>query len=595
VNAIAQLVADTLDELPVTDRVFHHLNASSPLVVEILRRVASRQGRGERLLLIGGNALLGHALVAMGFDLEIWFFREGFLTDELQARVTREITPAELTSGAISRGSSRYEAVIFPLLLESLTCSPRDVLGALRERLVPDGQLIAATGSLTRLEMRLAALSGKNFAPLAAPAPQLSLSWPALGTVREYHRDDLVRSCRDAGFRIRECSYVVASKPFVALDSFGLPVYTAHKLRQVVKHVVPSTRDVLLLDLSPQRNDRPSSNGSLPCRVSVIVSATRGPTALARILESLEDQTYPSEQYEVIVLHNSSSPDSVAVIQQREQATQRVIRALHVADPEGPSARNEGMSHARGEICAHTDDACEVPPDWIQGAVGWFDDNTAVVGGTVFAKAGSVPRYMDPPGSRPDGDDKGVFPKGLFPISNVFYRRSTVEAVGGFNESYCDNSANHCLGWDTELAWRIRNQGWLTRFREDVYVFRDFHTPDRLRWLPRQWHQAQHLPQMVAQVEPLGRELLTARVFASNYTMYFDLLLVSLVAAVFRGRPLYALPAIPWLLAVSQRLDFWPPSQWRGSARLLAARGLRHVTWLAAFLYGSVRAKRLVL
>src|SRR5262249_18419520 len=160
---------------------------------------------------------------------------------------------------------------------------------------------------------------------------------------------------------------------------------------------------------------------------------------------------------------------------------------------------------------------------------------------------------------------------------------------------FCATPNGHCLGWDTELAWRLRNQGWEARFREDVYVFRDFHTPDRLRWGARHWHQTQHLPQIVARVPPLEKDLVTAGVFASSHPYWFDLLLVSVAAAALRRRVRYLVMALPWLLAVGQRLDLWPPGQWRGSARLLAARGLRHLTWLAGLAYGSARARRLVL
>jgi hypothetical protein len=595
VSQIAGLVASTLDELAVTDRVYHHLNASSPLIIEILARIVRRPRLDGPLLLIGGNALLAHVLVRMGFDVEIWFFREGFLTDELEPVVSRYVTTAELASGDVCLKSRHYSTIVLPLLLECLPNSPDRLLAGLRAALTPDGQLLIATTSMSRLEVRLAALSGKNLAPTASRPPQVSLSWPALPKTREYHRDDLIPLCREAGFQIQECKYVTSAKPFVALDSFGLPVYAGHKLQQGVKQLIPSARDVILLDLTPGSGEPTASGDRFRRQVSVIVSASRGGTSLARALQALENQTYPAELYEVIVLHNSRSPESLAVLHGVERSGARRVRGLHVEHPEGPLARNQAMAEAVGEICAHTDDASEVPPDWIQGAVGWFDDQTAVVSGSVFAREGSVPRYMDPPASRADGDDKGVFPKGLFPIANVFYRRSTALSLGGFDEAFCAQANGDCLGWDTELAWRIRNQGWATTFREDVYVFRHFSTPDHLRWLPRHWHQARHLPQIVAEVEPLGKDLLTARVFASSNTLFFDLLLASFTLAVLRRRLRYIVLGLPWFLAVGQRLDLWPPSQWRGSARLLAARGLRHLTWLGGYLYGSVRAGRLVL
>jgi hypothetical protein len=84
-------------------------------------------------------------------------------------------------------------------------------------------------------------------------------------------------------------------------------------------------------------------------------------------------------------------------------------------------------------------------------------------------------------------------------------------------------------------------------------------------------------------------------VFASTSTMYFDMMLVGAALAARQRRVPWLLAALPWLGLISKRLDVWPPTQWRHTARMGARLGALHLAWLTGFVKGSVKAKKVVL
>ncbi len=99
-------------------------------------------------------------------------------------------------------------------------------------------------------------------------------------------------------------------------------------------------------------------------QVSVVVPVYRNEEGLARLLDSLASQTYPSERLEVIVVDNGGNPGVVALCARRPGTTV-------IAEPVASSyaARNRGISGARGDVIGFVDFDCIADPDWILRAV----------------------------------------------------------------------------------------------------------------------------------------------------------------------------------------------------------------------------------
>lgn len=96
-------------------------------------------------------------------------------------------------------------------------------------------------------------------------------------------------------------------------------------------------------------------------------------------LQALEEQTYPKNLYEVIVIDNNSEESIEAVTAEFEQ-----VRLGFEASPGSYAARNQGIAMARGEILAFTDSDCQPKPQWIENAVKALElENADLVGGKI--------------------------------------------------------------------------------------------------------------------------------------------------------------------------------------------------------------------
>ncbi|HLH71906.1 MAG TPA: glycosyltransferase [Chloroflexota bacterium] len=589
-DEIRRLADDILDFLQVTDRVYHHLDFTKPLVLELAARLRVAQTAPGRVLIIGSDSLLAHLLLHLGYSVDLWHFAQGHLTDDLFSSIRDTVTPQQLADADFSLPDEPYDVIIVPLILESLPGDGKPFLTRLRQALRPNGHLILATTNVSRLDIRLRSFLGLNPAT-AYPKFQVSLSFPPLPRLRYFHRDELLSLVLRAGFQVHECSYVVAHAACSTIDPFPPGPYAMLQAGQAIMRLVPPTRHAILLDLAPRvaAYETPDLKANGDPRVSVIVSHCRGEHALRETLSALGDQDYPSDRLEVIVLHDGDLVATQNVIREIAERTSITVRELIHDSPEGPAARNAAMRAATGDICAHTDDACRIPLGWVRTIAAAFDDTTGVVAGPVVEIPNSHPDFLVLPGSRVGWD-----PQVLYPIFNVAYRRQPALVSGGFDEDANERDPLP-FGWDTELAWRLNQLGWDRRFVKDMFLFRSYEKPKRLTWPRTEWQLAQDLPRAVSRVPALAEHHLTLRWFASVKTFTFDLLIVGLIAALVGRRRRYLLLSLPWIGYYSKFIDLWPITCWRGNVRLFTQLAARHVVWLGGLIHGSVKARRLVL
>jgi glycosyltransferase involved in cell wall biosynthesis len=99
-------------------------------------------------------------------------------------------------------------------------------------------------------------------------------------------------------------------------------------------------------------------------KVSVIVPHYNDLAALDVCLEKLEQQSFPREDFEIIVADNGT-PQRGAL-----EAVVRDRARLIVVDERGAGpARNGGVAAARGQILAFTDSDCVPEPGWLAAGV----------------------------------------------------------------------------------------------------------------------------------------------------------------------------------------------------------------------------------
>jgi glycosyltransferase involved in cell wall biosynthesis len=180
--------------------------------------------------------------------------------------------------------------------------------------------------------------------------------------------------------------------------------------------------------------------------ISVVIPAYNEEKYLPRCLASLNRQTYPRSQFEVVVVDNAST-DATARI--AEEFGARVVR-----EPKKgvARARQRGFAEAKGEIIASTDADVELPPDWLENVAACFARHPQAGGmtGPVYLYDGGAfvrtcSRYVNTAWVWL----LNVLGIGAFSGNNFAVRREPFWQVDGFRRELVN-------GEDTDLGFRMR-------------------------------------------------------------------------------------------------------------------------------------------
>jgi glycosyltransferase involved in cell wall biosynthesis len=191
-------------------------------------------------------------------------------------------------------------------------------------------------------------------------------------------------------------------------------------------------------------------------QVSVVVPTHNRKTDLEKCLEALLSQTYPADQFEILVADDGSSDGTKQLVEQFRSRTVPSIRWLGQPRNGPAAARNLGISNARGEWVAMTDDDCQPEPDWLESFCSALTAHPEWAG-----CGGSIVRRNDSPISRYI-DDYRIFDHPIhgsevwyLVTANAIYRKAVLDEVGGFEESI-----DWPGGEDFDLSHRIRQRGY---------------------------------------------------------------------------------------------------------------------------------------
>lgn len=194
--------------------------------------------------------------------------------------------------------------------------------------------------------------------------------------------------------------------------------------------------------------------------ISVVVCTYNRADLLAHALRDLCDQTLARSLYEIVVVDNNSSDTTKTVVE-------RFAACAHVAyefeSNQGLShARNRGWRVARGEYVGYVDDDCRIPPEWLALARELIErTRPSVLGGPYYACYDSRKPawFQDRYGSHVlEGEARPLLPDEYLTGGNIFFRRSLLEALGGFDTKLGVSGATMTRGEETALLRRIRNE-----------------------------------------------------------------------------------------------------------------------------------------
>jgi GT2 family glycosyltransferase len=180
------------------------------------------------------------------------------------------------------------------------------------------------------------------------------------------------------------------------------------------------------------------------------------------MLESLVKQDFDGE-FEVIVVDDGSSDDTMAMLEQ--MASTVPYRLVALAQPRnlGPSsARNRGWRTARAPLVCFTDDDCVASPRWLAELTQALEHADIVQGQTL-----PNPEHEHHRG--PFSHTLHVVSEhGWYETCNMGYRREVLERLDGFDESF-----RFAYGEDAELAWRAKRSGARSAFAAEALILHE--------------------------------------------------------------------------------------------------------------------------
>ena len=112
-------------------------------------------------------------------------------------------------------------------------------------------------------------------------------------------------------------------------------------------------------------------------QVTVIVPVRNEATAIRATLNSLLNQNFPTDEYEVIVADGGSEDETVAIVREF-QSTHANLKLLFNPARWSSAARNLGVRHMRGKVCIVVDGHCQVPSrEYIRNVMTAFSESGA--------------------------------------------------------------------------------------------------------------------------------------------------------------------------------------------------------------------------
>ena len=197
--------------------------------------------------------------------------------------------------------------------------------------------------------------------------------------------------------------------------------------------------------------------------VSVIIPVYNGLERLKTCLEALEEQTYPRNLYEVIVVNNDPSQNIEPHI-----VNSNNVRVICESHRSSYAARNKGILNAKGAVIAFTDSDCIPKSDWIEKGVTNLlnEPHCGLVAGRieVFCSDPENPTAIELYEKITAFKQKTYVERSKFgATANLFTFKNIIQRVGCFNDTLLSSG-------DFEWGNRVFEAGYKQIYADDTCV-----------------------------------------------------------------------------------------------------------------------------
>ena len=195
---------------------------------------------------------------------------------------------------------------------------------------------------------------------------------------------------------------------------------------------------------------------------SVIIPVFRHWNVLSLCLKCLEAQSFPAEQFEIIVVNNDPSAPPPSDFSLPSNA-----RLIEEPQKGSYAARNAGLAVARGDVLCFTDADCQPGPKWLETAVSHLQnqDGPARIGGPIELIMSQHGRSWSEVYEKLTAFNQRRYIEGFHwsATANMCTNAATFDLVGPFDTS-------RFTGGDSEWGRRAQVAGVPITFVEDLCV-----------------------------------------------------------------------------------------------------------------------------
>lgn len=292
--------------------------------------------------------------------------------------------------------------------------------------------------------------------------------------------------------------------------------------------------------------------------VSVVIPTRNRKDILKQCLESFENQSYPQDCYEIIVVDDGSTDGTKELL---EEASKRMTNLRHFSQPKGgpAKARNLGIRNAKGPVILFTGDDCIANKHLLRehlrlhkkreaiavlGHIDWHPDLKV----TPFMRFITIDTQFSYPKIKEMEQD---VPFIYFYTSNISMAKKHIEQAGNFDEEF-----KEAIFEDVELGYRIWKSGVTTVYNPRAIVYHD-HKVELKDYIKRQ-DRLGRAASLLYNKHPELLALLRVPMVSSpevRYRFYHAVLEYSFFAGLQGG--LEASDNINGLVALEKRLKNW--------------------------------------
>lgn len=215
-------------------------------------------------------------------------------------------------------------------------------------------------------------------------------------------------------------------------------------------------------------------------KISAIISTYNRARFLPGLFDSINNQTLPIDEFEVIIINNNSTDETELLSKEFINNRSKIKVFYYVETNQGLSyGRNRGIIESNFELVTFIDDDALLAMDFLEKTVSFFDEHpdAEAAGGKILLHfTEKKPDWYNPflaplLGYFNRGDKTKPFKRDYFRGSNMTFRKSLFDIYKPFDTRLGRMGERLRGGEEKELFYRLKNYGVQLWYNAEAIVY----------------------------------------------------------------------------------------------------------------------------